>query len=94
MKKSSELCPQISRPVVTIPHALVFWCLVLGANLPALPASMGAVSSALRKPLLASWGLRPPHYPTQLDRWQLFAGDYSLPQITGWGKGGALAPLH
>jgi hypothetical protein len=32
----------------------VFWCLVLWENLPALPASMGAVSSALCKPLLAS----------------------------------------
>lgn len=38
---------------------------------------MGAVSSALCKPLLASWGLRPPHYPTQLDRWHYTTGSWS-----------------
>ena len=54
---------KIMCPVVAIPHALGFWRLVLGAILPALPASMGAVSSALCKPLLAFWGHAPPSPP-------------------------------
>lgn len=49
-------------PIVTIPYALMFWCLVLWTNLPALFPSMGGKSSySLLRSLLTFWMLQHPH---------------------------------